>query len=128
MRIALWVIVVANSLLLSSCKTPAQPFTEQRYVVASKETVKISALDLSITNNGCGRKWISEGDQPSFERAYCDVVIKRGNKTVNAGSDRDTVYIGDVSIKIERMNPWGAVEDSIPPGGCRIWVCKTGSR
>jgi hypothetical protein len=83
---------------------------------------------MTITNNGCGRKWIVEGDHPAFERAYCDIAINRGDKTIRAGNDSNPVYIGDVEIDIERMNPWGREEDSVPPGGCRLWVRRVGGR
>jgi hypothetical protein len=107
-----------------SCSNPSKPFTERRITIGNKETVKISELDMTITNNGCGRKWISDGDNPSYEKPYCGLVITRKDSTLNAGSNFDPVYIGNVKIEIDRMNPWGREEDSIPPGGCRVIVRK----
>jgi hypothetical protein len=110
--------------LMISCSNPSKPFTERRIIIGNKETVKISELDLSITNNGCGRKWVSDGENPSYERPYCGLVIMRKDSMLNAGSNFDPVYIGNVKIEIDRMNPWGREEDSIPPGGCRVIVRK----
>ena len=107
--------------------TPKQ-FTERKLVIKNKETVRIAEIELQITNNGCGRKWVSEGDQPSFEKPYCDIVIKRRDSVIHAGSGFDPVYIGNISITIDRMNPWGREEDSIPPCGCRLWVRRVEGR
>lgn len=97
-------------------------FKEKRVTIPAHETVRINEIDLSIHNKGCGRKWVSEGDKPSFERPYCDLEIKRGGKSITAGGDFKPVYIGNVEIVLEKINPWGREEDSVPPGGCRVWV------
>ncbi len=121
-------IFLIACMIAAGCSNPPKPFTEKRYTIASKETLKISELNMTITNNGCGRKWISEGDQPSYERAYCDLVIKRNETTLHAGEDSRPVYIGDIEIDIEKMNPWGREEDSVPPGGCRLRVRRVEGR
>ncbi|HEV7783314.1 MAG TPA: hypothetical protein VGO58_18690 [Chitinophagaceae bacterium] len=122
------ILVFIAVIITAGCSSPSKPFTEKRYTLASKETLKIGELNMTIINNGCGRKWIVEGEHPAFERAYCDIVINRGDTTMHAGNDSDPVYIGDIEIDIERMNPWGSWEDSIPPGGCRLRIKRTGSR
>src|SRR5687767_3265352 len=119
-------VIVAACFIITGCMNPPEAFTEKRIIVARKQTVVIPEIDLSITNNGCGRKWVIEKDKPAFERAYCDLVIQRDKTIIHAGKDSKPVYIGDLQIDIERMNPWGREEDSVPPGGCRIWVRKTG--
>ena len=110
------------------CSSQPKPFTERKIIIASKETVKVPELNLSITNNGCGRKWLSEEDKPSYERPYCDLIIKQKDSTITGGGDFKPIYVGNVEITIEKMNPWGVVEDSVPPGGCRVLVRKVEGR
>lgn len=107
---------------------PPKQFTEKSILLLNKETVVIKEVDISVTNNGCGRKWISAEGQPSYEKAYCDLVIKNGDSTIHAGADYKPVYFGNIEIKLEKMNPWGKEENGIPPGGCRIWVRKLEGR
>ena len=85
--------------------------------------MKIKELDLSITNNGCGRQWESGSEIP-----YCELIIKCKDSTIYAGSNFKPVYIGNIEIKLDRINPWGREEDSVPPGGCRVWVRKLEGR
>jgi len=103
-------------------QTAKPPFTEKRIVIGNKETIEIKEIDLSISNEGCGRKWISEGDKPSYERPFCSLQGTYKKEKFFAGEDFDTINVQDLLLKVERMNPWGREEDSIPPGGCRIWV------
>jgi hypothetical protein len=114
--------------IIASCGNKPGPFTEKKFTIPAKKTVHISEVDLSITNNGCGRKWVTVDDHPASEKPYCELVIKRNGTTVNAGQDFKPVYIGNLEITIDRMNPWGREEDSIPPGGCRVWVRKVEGR
>lgn len=115
---------VSLFMLMSSCGNPSKPFTERKIIIGNKETIRISELDLSITNNGCGREWSSDGGHSSFEKPYCELVIRRKDSTKHAGRNFDPVYIGNVKIEIDKMNPWSREEDSIPPGGCRVIVKK----
>jgi hypothetical protein len=127
MKKGVFIVIVICS-MISACMNRSEPFTEKKIIVASKQTVEIPEIDLSITNNGCGRKWVTEKDRPAFERAYCDLVIQRDKTIIHAGNDSKPVYIGDLQIYIERMNPWGREEDSVPPGGCRLWIRRTGRK
>ncbi len=122
------VVIFANFLIAIGCSNPPKPFTERKIVIARNETVKVPELNLSITNNGCGRKWISEGDKPSYERPFCGLVVKLKDSTVTGGGNFKPIYIGNVQISIEKMNPWGVAEDSVPPGGCRVLVRKVEGR
>jgi hypothetical protein len=106
-------------LVVVGCMYPPKKFTEKRLVIASKETVRINELDMSITNGGCGRKWINGGERP-----YCDLVIKTKDSTWHFGDSFDPLYIKNLKLKIDKMNPWGRAEDSVPPGGCRIIVTR----
>lgn len=108
--------------LIIGCSNPSKPFTERRIVIASKQTIKVPELNLLITNNGCGRKWISDGDKPAYETPFCGLDIKRDDITLHGGGDFKPIYIGNAEITIDKMNPWGAAEDSVPPGGCRVLV------
>ena len=107
-----------------ACMNPPKKFTEKRLVIASKKTVRINELNMSITNGGCGRKWISEDDKPAYERPYCDLVVKVKDSTWHFGDSFSPLYIKDLKLVIDKMNPWGSEEDSVPPGGCRIIVTK----
>lgn len=100
-------------------------FSNKKIIIGSKETVKVKELDLIITNNGCGRKWImNEKNKGGSEVPYCELVIKYKDSTILAGNNFDAIQIGDAEITIDRMNPWGVLEDSVPPGACRLWVKK----
>jgi hypothetical protein len=107
---------------------PKKEFTEKKLVIALKQTVKVKELDLTITNNGCGREWISEKGQPAYESASCDLIIKWKDSTINAGNSYKSVYFGNIEVKLDKMNPWGREEDSVPAGGCRVWVRKHSGR
>lgn len=129
MKSALSIIpITAYFFLAAGCSNPPKPFTEKRIIIASNETIKIPELNLSITNNGCGRKWIAEGNKPAFERPYCGLVVKQKDSTVTGGGDFKPIYVGNVEITIDKMNPWAVAEDSVPPGGCRVWVRKVEGR
>ncbi|MEI2738273.1 MAG: hypothetical protein V9F01_05765 [Chitinophagaceae bacterium] len=83
---------------------------------------------MAITNNGCGRQWIEEDGKSGTEKPYCDLIIKYKDSIIHAGSDFKPVYIGNIEIVVDKMNPWGREEDSVPPGGCRVWVKRTEGR
>lgn len=115
-------ICCSIGLTLSCGSQPPATFTEKKLVLAGKKTAEIKEIGLSITNNGCGRQWVTDGDKPGSERPYCDLLIRYKDSTVHAGHDFKPVYIGNLKIQVQRINPWGREEDSIPPGGCRILV------
>lgn len=117
-----FILLAALSLCLGCANTTKSPFTEKRIVIGSKQTVEIKEIDLSITNEGCGRKWISEGEKPSYERPFCTIDITYKKEKFFAGEDFDTVRIKDLLLVVEEINPWGRERDSIPAGGCRVWV------
>jgi len=121
---AIFIILTVAFLASIACMYPPKKFTEKRLVIASKETVSINELDMSITNGGCGRKWISEDDKPAYERPYCDLTVKIKDSTWHFGDSFDPLYIKNLKLLIDKMNPWGREEDSVPPGGCRIIVTK----
>jgi hypothetical protein len=124
MKYSLSFILVAILLLaISACEGPPARFTEKRMVIASKETVKLAEIGLSITNNGCGREWISEKGKPAYERAFCGLVVKYKDSTAQS-RDGYPIYIKDIKVLIDKMNPWGVVEDSVPPGGCRVIITR----
>ena len=112
----------------AGCSSQPKRFTEKKLVISSKETVKIPELNLSITNDGCGRKWVVEGDKPGYEIPYCGLLIKQKDSAIQGGGDFMPIYIGNVEITIEKMNPWGAEDDSVPPGGCRVLARKLEGR
>ncbi len=109
---------------ITACMYPPKKFTEKRLVIASKETVRINELDMTITNNGCGRKWIVEDGKAAGERPYCELIVTTKDSTWHFGSSFDPLYIKNLKLLIDKMNPWGREEDSVPPGGCRIIVTR----
>ena len=110
------------------CSYPPKPFVERKIVIGNNETVKVPELNLSITNNGCGRKWVSDDGKPMYEKPFCGIVAKQKDSTITGGGDFKPIYVGNVEITIEKMNPWGVVEDSVPPGGCRVLIRKVDGR
>ncbi len=129
MKSILSIITIACCFIITAgCSSQVKDFTERKLIIASNQTVKIKELDLSITNHGCGRKWLSEGDNLPFERPYCDLVIKCKDSSFTAGEDFNPVYFGSIEITVDKMNPWGRLEDSIPPGGCQVWVRRVEGR
>ncbi len=121
--------ILACFFTVAGCSSqPQKEFTKKKLVIASKETVKVNELNLSITNNGCGREWFSEKGKPAYEKAFCDLIIKWKDSTIHAGDSYKSVYFGNIEVKLDKMNPWGREEDSVPPGGCRVWVRKLSGR
>ena len=121
---ALLAICAASAIFNINCRNVSmKEFQDKKITVASNETVNIKELDLKITNEGCGRYWKTENDPPS-EIPYCGLVIMHKDSIIRAGTSFHPFYIGNIEITIDRMNPWGTMEDSVPPGGCRLWVKK----
>jgi hypothetical protein len=118
---AVFLIIAYSLAVTTACMYPPKKFTEKRLVIASKETVRINELDMSITNGGCGRKWMADN---GGERPYCDLVVKTKDSTWHFGDSFDPLYIKNLKLVIDKMNPWSREEDSVPPGGCRIIVTK----
>ena len=106
--------MIAWFLITAVCSNPSNDFTGRKLVIASNGTVKMKELDLSITNNGCGRKWIVLEGKAGGERPYCGLVIKHKDSTIYAGSDFSPVYTGNIEITLDKINPWGREEDSVP--------------
>jgi hypothetical protein len=120
------IIMAAASCLIivTGCGNSTKDFTERKLVIANKQTVKVKELGLSITNYGCARQWESADGKTGTEKPYCELEIQYKDSIINAGSDFKPIYIGDAVIQMDKINPWGKEEDSIPPGGCRLWVKK----
>ena len=118
-----WIYSLAGFLFLvvSSCMYPPKKFTEKRLVIASKQTASIEELNMTITNSGCGRKWMTDH---GGERTYCDIIVKVKDSIWHFGDSFDPLYIRNLRLLIDKMNPWGREEDSIPPGGCRIIITR----
>ena len=106
---------------MTGCMNPPERFTEKRLVIANKQSASIEELNLTITNNGCGRKWMTDKDG---ERSYCDLLVKIKDSTWHFGDSFDTLYIRNLRLLIDKINALSSEEDSIPPGGCRIIVTR----
>jgi len=111
-------------LAMAACMSQPERFTEKRLVIARTQTVRIEELDMSITNGGCGRKWIIEDGKAAGEKPYCDLVVTTKDSSWHFGSSFDPLYIKNLKLVIDKMNPWGSEEDSVPPGGCRIIITR----
>lgn len=129
MRSAIPFIAIAACFFITAgCSSQPKQFKEKKLIIPSNQTVKIDEIDLSITNHGCGREWVNgEGDRP-MEKVFCDLKITLKDSVIISGHDQKPVYIGNYQVTIDRMNPWNRVEDSIPPGGCRVWVRRVEGR
>lgn len=84
----------------------------------------LEKIEENRKNQGCGRQWVSTNGEPAYERAFCDITVKTKDSTYHFNPARNQFFIKNIQFDIEKMNPWGRVEDSIPPGGCRIKVSK----
>lgn len=115
-------------LIMTACMGPSKKFTEKKLVVRGNDSVRIPELDLMIVNHGCGRKWIMDDSNRSYEKPYCDLIFKVKDSVYRGGGDYEPVYIGNIKIVVDRINPWGREEDSVPGGGCRLWVSKIEGR
>ena len=122
--IVIIIAVAAGFILISGCGNSVKEFTERKLVIANKQTVKVEELNLSITNYGCARQWESADGKTGTEKPYCELEIKYKDSIINAGSDFKPIFIGEAEIQLDKINPWSKEEDSIPPGGCRLWVKK----
>ncbi len=100
-----------------NCSSSQEEFTDSKFIIASKNTIKIKELDLSITNDGCGREWVGDMEKP-----YCDLKIKFKDSAFSAGRDFKPIRFRNIEIEVDQMNPWNKEEDSIPPGGCSVWI------
>jgi hypothetical protein len=58
------------------------------------------------------------------ERPYCDLTVKMKDSIYRFGDSFDPLYIKNLKLVIDKMNPWGREEDSVPPGGCRVTVTR----
>ncbi len=114
-------LMVVCILAAMACMYPPKKFTEKRLVIASKETARINELNMTISNGGCGRQWMANN---GGERPYCDLVVKIKDSTWHFGDSFEPLYINNLKLVIDKMNPWGREEDSVPPGGCRIIVTR----
>lgn len=122
MQVRLIFISACVYLLAGGCMSRPEKFTEKKLIITSKQTISIKELGMSITNGGCGRKWISEDGKPAYERAYCDLTLKMKDSTYHFGDSFSPFYIKNLKLVVDKMNPWGREEDSIPAGGCRIII------
>ena len=100
-----------------NCGSQQEEFADRKFIIASKKTIKIKELDLSITNDGCGREWVGEMEKP-----YCDLKIKFKDSIFSGGRSFKPIRFRNIEIEVDQMNPWGKEEDSIPPGGCSVWI------
>ena len=100
---------------------PPERFTEKRLVIGSKQSARIDELGMTISNGGCGRKWMANN---GGERPYCDLMVKWNDTTYRFGDSFEPLYIRNLRLVIDKMNPWGREEDSVPPGGCRIIITR----
>src|SRR5688500_15811878 len=127
MRLPVYLLIFLLGISHMHC-SERESFSEERFIIRKNQTVRVNQLDLSITNRGCGRQWIDKAAGQGYERPYCDIEVRRGDKVSSAGEDFEPVYIGNLMVQVEKMNPWERLEDSIPPGGCKVLVKLLDSR
>lgn len=94
-------------------------FTEKTYILKREEIIRIPELDLQISNKGCGRQWTENSETP-----FCELELKAADTTIRFGRSFTPLYFRNLEIKVMQMNPWNREEDSIPPGGCQVWIHK----
>jgi hypothetical protein len=112
--------------MISGCKkADKKEFTEKMITIAANDSVSIKEIDLTVINQGCGREWYKMDGEHSGERPYCELLIRHKDLSRAVSQRSDPIYIGEVEILVDKINPWGREEDSIPPGGCRLLVRRT---
>ncbi|MBI5856871.1 MAG: hypothetical protein HZB42_04395 [Sphingobacteriales bacterium] len=104
--------------------SPKEKFTEKKFVIEKNQTVAIYELDISITNAGCMRQWVSEEGKLTHEKPFCPLTVKMKDSTYHFGDSFSPLYIKNLKLVVDKMNPWEGTEDSIPPGGCRVIVTR----
>lgn len=103
---------------------PQKQFKEKTITFGANQLISIAELGLTIKNQSCGRQWISTNGEPAYERAFCDITVKTKDSTYHFNTALDRFFIKNIQFDIEKINPWGKEEDSVPAGGCRIKVLK----
>lgn len=121
MKITTLFLTACSLLVAGSCTQKTTNFTAKTIVVKRDETIRIRELGMSITNKGCGRMWMTDN---GGEQAFCELEVKVSDSVYRFGRSYDSLVIKDVSLRIDKMNPWNNMEDSVPGGGCRIVVTK----
>ena|SRR5690349_1254817 len=117
----IFILVNVTFFLLAACMYPPKKFTEKRVVIASKGSATIDEINMTISNGGCGRKWMADN---GGERPYCELTVKFKDSIYRFGNSFEPLYIQNFKLLIDKMNPWGREEDSVPAGGCRIIVTR----
>lgn len=116
------ILLIIPVTVYSACMHhPGNAFTEKSYILKREENIRIPELDLQISNNGCGRQWMVDN---GGEKPFCDLELKASDTVFKFGRSFQPVYYKNLEIVVTQMNPWNIAEDSIPPGGCRIWIRK----
>src|SRR5689334_3406589 len=117
----LWVVGFLFIIWFERCHSPVV-FTEKVYFLNHDDSIYVNDLNVSIVNKGCGRQWRSGKGGPPFETVWCLIQVRHKNEPVQVLNSEGKIYSGEAEITVEKVNPGGAIEDSIPPGGCRIRV------
>ncbi len=123
-RPGLYILTIVVMLASPGCGDRYRVFEDQRLIIPVNKTIRVKGADLSITNKGCGRKWMATEGKPAYEQPYCSLELRYNGKTSLFSEGYGPFYAGEMEVRIEKMNPWGGEEDSIPPGGCRVLVRK----
>lgn len=118
------VLLYSFLIAISSCSSSTNNFTDTSIIIKKGETIKVKGLGLKITNNGCGREWVSGSDGDAYEKPVCGLKYVMDDSVKYAGDSFKPVYFGNIEIEIDQMNVWNKEEDSIPPGGCRLKIRK----
>jgi hypothetical protein len=119
MKLPVYTIGLLLTGCFASCSSNSQTklIMDKKIIVEDGKTVNIKEAGVSITNNGCGREWGDFG-----ERAYYHVRVKKGDSTYNMPERFQPLYIGELQLKVDKANVWHNMEDSVPPGACRIHI------
>ena len=90
---------------------------DKKIIVEKEKTVQVKEAGLSITNEGVGREFGEFGERPFYH-----ISVKKSDSIYRFPQQFEALYIGDLQLQMDKVNPWGAEEDSVPPGGCRIHI------
>jgi hypothetical protein len=113
------ILIFFIAMQFCSCMHSPSRFSEKKFVIGAKQTVRVAEIGMSVTNEGCGRKWIGNEERP-----YCDISVRFKDSIYHFGESFAPLFILNYKLEIEKMNPWGREEDSVPAGGCRINIVR----
>ena len=119
MKLPAYTIGLLLTASLISCNGKGQTKTgmDKKIIVGKEKTVQVKEAGITITNEGVGREFGESGERPFYH-----ISVKKGDSTYRFPQKFEALYVDDLQLQMDKVNPWEREEDSVPPGGCRIHI------